>query len=59
MTPDELVVTLKHHLTPDEHGWHANDSFMIFEVICKCDDAFMCEHRAKHIIDLVLNITEL
>jgi hypothetical protein len=30
-------------------------SIMTYGVICRCDDAFLCEHRLQWIIDWTLN----
>lgn len=31
------------------------ESIMHYEQICKCDDAFLCEHRLQFIIDWIKN----
>ena len=31
------------------------DSIMVFEKICNCDDAYLCEHRRQWILDFFKN----
>ena len=50
---DSWLKMLEKQLTPNEEGYHAINSIMQYGNICTCDAAFMCEHRAKVIIDFI------
>jgi hypothetical protein len=50
---DDWVEQLEKHLTPNDEGYHALNSIMQYGNICTCDAAFMCEHRAKVVIDFI------
>lgn len=57
MNKQELIEWSQFHLLPvnDDTESHRDGSIMTYNVICKHDTGFMCECRAKHIVDKVAN----